>query len=181
MWLDCVPLPDKTADAAYRGLRRIFGRSHIRTVHSDDAPKLEKALKDLGILHDTGFPGRHNSNAYAEQAVRSVEEGARLLLEHAGLPWRMWQHAVQYYRLMYNITVRGGGSPWASRHGAPFSGLRIPFGSLVNFMPSDARRGVDVSLHLPLNRESLWGGTFSQDAGGQGITSLSALMMACSI
>ena len=42
------------------------------------------------------------------------------------------------------VKVRGGagGSPWERGHGAPFSGLRIPFGSLVNFMPSDARRGV---------------------------------------
>ena len=64
MWSDCVPLPHKTADAAYRGLRRIFGRTRIRTVHSDDAPELEKAPKDLGVLHDAGTPGRHNSNAY---------------------------------------------------------------------------------------------------------------------
>ena len=139
-------------------------------VRSDDAPELEKAPKDLGVLHDTGTPGRHNSNAYAEQAVRSVEEGARSLLEHAGLPWCLWQYAVQFYCLMCNIAGRGGGSPWERRRKAPFSGLLIPFGSLAPMHGAV----VTTSSHLHPSQASLLGIIFNLGVGGLGITSLCA-------
>ena len=53
-WIDAMPLPDKTAESTYTGLRQAFGRSPIGTVHSDGAPEIERALKDLDILAEDG-------------------------------------------------------------------------------------------------------------------------------
>ena len=68
-WIDAIPLPDKSADSTYQGFRRAFGRAAVGVVHSDNAPEFESALKDLGILPETGAPGRSNSNAVAERTA----------------------------------------------------------------------------------------------------------------
>ena len=81
-------------------------------------------------------PYRHESNATCERCVRSIVEGARALLEKAGLPSCFWIFAVRFYCFMHNThTPDGGQSPWLRRFGEEFKGKRLPFGSLVNFLP----------------------------------------------
>ena len=65
-------------------------------------------------------------------------EGARSLLEQAGLPSCFWIFAVRRWCFMHNTAVNAttGESPWNARHGkGHFSGPRLPFGSLVSFLP----------------------------------------------
>ena len=58
------------------------------------------------------------------------------MLERAGLPSCFWPFAVRYYCLMVNTEVVDGDSPWLKRHGnQAFPALRLPFGSLVSFLP----------------------------------------------
>ena len=105
-------------------------------MYTDNAPELIKACRDLGYNHDKSTPYRHESNATCERCVRSIVEGARALLEKAGLPSCFWIFAVRHYCLMHNTrTPTNGESPWLRRFGEEFGGKRLPFGSLVNFLP----------------------------------------------
>ena len=112
-WLDCYPVPSKSADDTYTALQHAFGPgTAIRSIHSDDAPELKKACRDLGIPHFTGTPGRPNTNSLAERAVKTVLEGTRTVLEHAGLPSALWTQAAKHFCLMRNVVEQAGGSPW---------------------------------------------------------------------
>ena len=106
-WLDAIHLPDKTAESTYSGLRRAFGRSPIGVVHSDGAPEIARALKDLDILAEDGTPGRPNSNAIAERAVGLVGDGARVLLEQAGMPVQTWPRAARHFCLAFGTPAAG--------------------------------------------------------------------------
>ena len=95
-----------------------------------------KACRDLRIVHGRSTPHRHQSNAFCESTVRKCIEGARALLEHAGMPSCFWVHAVRHWCLMDNTAFRDGDTAWNKRHGkGHFPGPRLPFGCLVDFLP----------------------------------------------
>jgi hypothetical protein len=96
-----------------------------------------KALKDLGFPHGKATPARHQANAICERTVRKVVEGARTLLEHAGLPACFWPWAVRRWCFMDNTEVRTDGhSSWSKRFaGKHFEGPRLPFGCRVEYLP----------------------------------------------
>ena len=90
--------------------------------------------------HPTSTPGRPETNGVAERAVRTVVEGARTALEHAGLPPRWWCSAGRHFCMASNIAVINDNSSWQRRHGnGAFSGLRILFGCLIDFKPSPTK------------------------------------------
>ena len=100
------------------------------------ASELIRAVKDMMVPHGKSTPYRHTGNAYCERIVRKIVEGARTLLEHAGLPSCFWIFAVRYWCFMDNTEVRDGESAWNLRHGAGhFDKPRLPFGCLVDFLP----------------------------------------------
>ena len=84
-------------------------------------------------MHRTATPGRPQTNAIAERAVRTVLEGSRVLLLHAGLPHIFWPYAARAFCMCRNTSRETGDSPWKLRHGREFQGKRIPFGALVHF------------------------------------------------
>ena len=71
--------------------------------------------------------------------MRTVLDGARTVLEHAGMPPSMWSHAVRHICFAHNVVEQDGGSPWEKRHGRAFTGPLLPFGCLVDFLPSPVR------------------------------------------
>ena len=88
-YLDCSPLRTKSADDAYRAFQEFIGpRASVGMVHTDNSLELTKALSDLGLVHQKALPYRPQSNGVAERAVRTVHEGTRAALLHAGLPSR---------------------------------------------------------------------------------------------
>ena len=140
-WLACYPLPGKSADAAYAALSDFEGpRSLVQKFYSDNAPELVQAVRRLGWSHETSTPGQPQTNGVAERANRTVLEGARTILEHAGLPPQWWPRAVQFLCFARNIEIVRGDSSWNRRHGkGHFKGPQVPFGALVDFMPSPVR------------------------------------------
>ena len=48
--------------------------------------------------------------------------------------------AIKHFYLAWNTGGRSGETPWEKRFAAPFKGQRLPFGCLVDFMPSNARK-----------------------------------------
>ena len=100
-----------------------------------DSRELIKAAQDLGIPHGTSTPGRPQTNGVAERAARSVVEGTRTCLEHAGFPPSFWPLACRHFTFATSVAIHDGDSPWNMRHKkGHFRGPLIPFGCLVDFM-----------------------------------------------
>ena len=64
---------------------------------------------------------------------------SRTLLEHSGLAPKFWPYAVKAACFGHNISG-GEDSPYFKRHNKVFGGLRIPFGSIIDYYPSDVRK-----------------------------------------
>ena len=171
-WLECVPLASKSADDAYLALQDIRGpKGYIHYLYTDNSRELIKAAQDLGIPHGTSTPGRPQTNGVAERAVRSVVEGTRTCLEHAGFPPSFWPLACRHFTFAANVAIKEGDSPWNLRHQkGQFKGPLIPFGCLVDFMQlpplvsgqakfaPKATPGLFLGYHLLPG--GLWGGDY---------------------
>ena len=100
-------------------------------------PELTNAVSRMGVSRSKSTPYRHTSNPTCEKAARKVVEGARSLLEHAGLPSCFWPFAVRFWCFMANTEVTAGESAWSLRRGmGHFPAKRYPFGRLVDFFPT---------------------------------------------
>ena len=138
VYTDCLPLMSHLATDAYGALMEFFGDAVPERMYTDNAPELIRACKDLRYPHDKSTPHRHQSNAFCERSVRAVVEGARSLLEQAGLATCFWPFAVRYWCFMRNTEIIDGKSAWQVRHGEHWDATkhpRLPFGSLVTFLP----------------------------------------------
>ncbi len=93
---DCFPLDTKHADEAHGALLEYFGRTRPKYMWTDSTPELIRAISDLRIPHGKATPSRHQNSGYCERVVRKIVEGARDILEHAGLPSCFWTFAVRY-------------------------------------------------------------------------------------
>ena len=102
-------------------------------------------MKTLGLPHGRGTPGRHTANGYCEQWIRRVVDGARCLLEHAGLPSCYWVFAIRYWCFAHNTEVVNGDSAWNRRHGqGQFPHQVLPFGCTVDFLDKPEKvKGLD--------------------------------------
>ena len=114
----------------------------FRHVYSDNAREIEAAIKAAQVPFDTCIPGDTKGNGRAEESVRLVVEGCRTILEKSGLPSQFWSYAVVFWCLAYNIAPGANGdlSPWEKRFGKPFNGTLLPFGCLVDYLPSANHR-----------------------------------------
>ena len=118
-YIDCFPLMSRHSSDAYGALREFYGDVVPKRLYTDNAPELIRACKDLRYPHDKSTPHRHQSNAFCERSVRAVVEGARSLLEQAGLATCFWPFAVRFWCFMRNTRSKDGKSAWQVRHGEP--------------------------------------------------------------
>mgnify|MGYP000043257264 FL=1 len=109
---DCFPLSRKDAEEAHSALLEFFGSFTPKYMWTDSAPELIRAIADLRYPHGKATPSRHQNNGFCERVVRKIVEGARAVLEHAGLPNCFWTFAVRHWSFMDNVTVTNGDSPW---------------------------------------------------------------------
>jgi hypothetical protein len=141
-WLQCFPLPDKSSEAAIKAFTSFLGpRETVQLFYSDNSQELINAAAAMGWPHDRSTPGQPQTNGVAERAVRAVLEGTRTILHHAGFMEKYWPLACQYWCVAHNISACTTDplkrSPWTIRHkGKKFEGKRLPFGCLIDFLPS---------------------------------------------
>ena len=134
---------DKTWETTKWAIREFQGTRKIQLLYTDGAPEIARAARSLDILQRTSTPGVPQNNGVAEREVQECIRGLRALLLAAGLPTAFWVHAAETFGFLKNVTENSEGtSAWEKTHGSKFSGLRIPFGSKVYFIPSPTK---DVS------------------------------------
>jgi transposase InsO family protein len=84
-------------------------------------------------------------NGVAERSVRTLKEGGRTLLFHAGLPAHLWTYAVEHYVYVWNRLCTGPKTGVTPREA--FRGVRPSIKHLGVF-------GCDVWRHLPREQRS---------------------------
>ena len=142
-FMACVPVPDKSANAAFHALKYFLGDCVATKIYSDNSWELAAAAAWVNeqnghhSFHQTSTPHRPQSNAFVERAIRTLLRAARGALVQAGLPHRFWPWAARHQAFAISINDRPGGqpSPWWITHGENFAGWVLPFGSLVFYRP----------------------------------------------
>jgi hypothetical protein len=163
-WLQCQPLMDKTAETAAASLRHFLGEQVCRSLWTDNAGELVSAAKQLGILHGRATPYRPETNGVAERANRTVLEGARTILDAAGLPPRYWPFALPTFCFLQNVNNNLLGAAWQCRHGEPFPGSLIPLAALWSSMPNGKTKD-DLPKMAPRTLPGIMLGYFEQPGG----------------
>ena len=113
------------------------GKTPITNLHSDNGEEIIRAAKDLGIVHRTSTPYRHQSNGQAENWVRQVIESTRVSLHRSGFTHRSWPIASIYATAVTSFfkpySRREGDepmTPYMREFGVEVNALRIPFGAV---------------------------------------------------
>ena len=136
-YLDCYPTADKGATEARLSLQGYIGpRQTVSSFQCDGAKELYKAAIELGLCPSTSRPYVSQSNSVAERQIRHVEEGTRTLLEQCGFAPAWWPYAARCVCLAATTREYDSGPAWvnATNKNRPL-GLRVPFGSLIHFLP----------------------------------------------
>ena len=161
------PTETKSAEDAKRSLLHFTGPdARVKTFHSDNAWELVAAARELGWIHSTATPGHPQSNGVAERFVRTVLEGTRTLLLHAGMEHRWWRYAARCFTFALNVaTHQGGRTPWHKRHHFIFPGQLIPFGALVIYKPTPTKPSLQPRKFEPKGRHGIFLGYHMQPGG----------------
>ena len=101
----------------------------------------------------------HQSNGIAERAVRKVKDGGRCNLEQSGLRPSWWSYVCMHYCALHNDK----GGAFALRFCEDVKWLRIPFGAMVDYMPTPDKRPAAFESQC---RQGLFFG-YHQHAGGK--------------
>ncbi|CAE7775556.1 JNK [Symbiodinium sp. CCMP2592] len=157
-WLESVPVKGRTNADTLRAFQQVFGDlrdvnscsmdverryapSAIREIYCDKAREFISTCEKVGISVKHSTPGMPRTNAIAESKVKLVLHGARVALRQAGLSAKFWPYACKHFCHARNIELREGQSAYAMRFdGVEFDGQILPFGCLVDFYPTPARK-----------------------------------------
>ena len=97
-WIDGYAVSDKSVDETENAFIDFEGACKtVKSFYSDNSPELKAAARSRGWVHPKATPGRPETNGDAERTVRTVCEGARTALEHAGLAPKWWPYAMKHF------------------------------------------------------------------------------------
>ena len=102
-------------------------------------------LDELGVQHQLVVPYTPQQNGVAERYNRTLEDKARTMMFHAGLPKRFWEHAIRYANWCANrvptSSLQGNITPYEALH------ARVPNVSMAKVF------GCLAHIWVPPNRE----------------------------
>ena len=112
-----------------------------KVIYTNNSLEFGKACEDLPWNHCTSTPHRSETNGNAERAVRRVKEGTSAVLLQSGLDEKWWADSMECYTYLRNVTdlLSDGKTHHERRFGHPLKGPIIPFGSLVEYHPVNAK------------------------------------------
>jgi len=131
-WLGCFPKATRSTEDTLQAFKEFQGRDKIESFYCDNAGELGAAAKHLGWPMPTSTPGVPETNGLAERMVRKVKENTKCNLSQAGQHKSWWKYAAPCYCFTKN--TEGENCAYFQRHGVESNHLRIPYGSLVDFM-----------------------------------------------
>ena len=133
------PVKNKSTDETTKRLAHFRGKDSIRYFFSDKHASLISAVERLGqatIPHELSTPGIHQTNAIIESKVKNIVKGTRCNLRAAGLPACFWPLAAEHYAFLCTVHEDQLEPAYYQRHGRHFKGPLIPFGCLIDAIPS---------------------------------------------
>jgi hypothetical protein len=134
-FIQSYPLVENSADNVVECYLNFAGNNKIKYVYCDGGPELVKAAKQIKANCDIATPNSPKNNSVAEEKIKRVLYASRTLLEHAGMPPMYWPYSVKAASMGMNV-VGGTRSPYYLKHGVAFAGKFIPFGCLIDYLPS---------------------------------------------
>ena len=152
-----VSVQIKTSQETQRSLQKFLEPERKpKVIYTDNFLEFGKACEDLSWNHCTSTPHRSETNGIAERAVRRVKEGTSSVLLQSGLNESWCADSMKCYTYLRNVTdlLSDGKTPYERRFGQPFKGPIIPFGSLVEYHPINAK---DQSRIHPFGKKVLPG------------------------
>ena len=107
-------------------------------------PKLVKIFPGI-IVRQRRTDRRQNG--IAERAVRIIKEGTSAVLLQSGLDEKWWANSMECHCYLRNIQdlLSDEKTPYERRFGIPFNGAVIPFGAMVEYHPSSAKRLIETA------------------------------------
>ena len=131
-WIQTYPCKTKTSQETQRSLQKFLEPDRKpKVIYTDNSLEFGKACEDLSWNHCTSTPHRSETHGIAERAVRRVKE--------AGLDESWWADSMECSTYLRNVTdlLSDGKTPYERRFGQPLKGPIIPFGSLVEYHPTN--------------------------------------------
>ena len=93
----------KDATDTELALKDFNGKHEVRYFYSDDAGEIDQAARQLGWSHPKSAPYKHQANGVAENCVKRVKRGGKVVLLEAGFRPKWWPYAVLYWAIAHNI------------------------------------------------------------------------------
>ena len=131
-YLRVFPQANRSAEHTKASFIEFQGQDKILGFHSDRAPEIVAAAQALGWPMSSGTPGVPQTNGLAERYVRASKEGGRMNIAQSGLHTSWWEKACECFSFTRN-TENGA---YLARVGESSNHTRIPFGAMVDFMPT---------------------------------------------
>ena len=123
------PAQSKSTEETTKALRHFLGKRIAVELHCDNAPELENAANQLGLVHTPTVPYR--KTAVINRKIRTLEDSCRCSIVQAGRMQQLWPLAIQY------VSNAMCFQQWKSLHDEEWFGEKIPFACLVHFRPNE--------------------------------------------
>ena len=137
-WIQSYPCKTKTSQETERSLLKFLDSSEKpRVIFTDNSLEFGKAWEELSWNQCTSTPHRSETNGIAERAVRRIQEGTSAVLLQSGLNEKWWADSMEcncYLRKVQDLLSHEKTCLWTG-FGDLFSGLIIPFGSMIEYHP----------------------------------------------
>ena len=137
-WQEGYASKTKSHQECVKFFQRFFGpQMKPEHVYTDNSKELEKALDELGWVHDTSTPHRPQTNGVAERAVRIVKEWTSCTLMQSSFDDIWWPQAMNCFCFLRNVVdlLESEETAYKKRFGCDFTGPLIPFGAEINYKP----------------------------------------------
>ena len=106
-----------------------------KVIYTENSLEFRKSCEELSWNHRTSTPCRSETNGIAERVVRRVKETT------AGLDEKWWSVSMDCFCYLWNVQdlFAYWKTLYERRFGESFKGPIIPFGALVEYLPSSER------------------------------------------